>query len=121
MTQTPLNQIDILDRKGYFSYPVRRYFKNREFENIDGKRCIDFCSTSYLHFDFEDELIEAGNDCVRQWGLTTQWSRLEAGAQIHPRLEEKIANFIELSILGIHYVAYNTTINRIVFCFRTGI
>lgn len=94
MSQKPLNQIDLLDRKGYFSYPAKRYFKNREFENMDGKRCIDFCSTSYLHFDFEEELIEAGNDYVREWGLTTQWSRLEADAQIHPQLEKKIAGFI---------------------------
>lgn len=93
MSSKPLNQIDILDSKGYFSFPAHKYFKNREFES-NGKRYIDFCSTSYLHFEYEEEIIQKSLQMVREWGILTQWSRIEADACIHPELEKKIADFL---------------------------
>jgi 8-amino-7-oxononanoate synthase len=120
MHDKPVNQIALLDEKGYFSFPAEKYFKNREFQS-DGKRFIDFCSTSYLHFDYEEEIIERGLAFVREWGITTQWSRIEADACIHPELEKKIADFVGTPRILLGHTITSTNYSHIPSIAKGGI
>ncbi len=62
------------------------YDENRKF--------IDYVTTNYLGFDFDQHLQQKGEQAAREWGSLTGWSRLEADPEIYVNLEKKIGRFL---------------------------
>src|SRR5579871_1632635 len=109
------NQLALLDETNLFNLPVQHYFSNREFISHN-ELYIDFCSTNYLGFDFEESLALLGAAYVKEWGTLTQWSRMEADCHLFTKLEQKIANFI-----GANQVMLGHTITSLNYSHIPGI
>ena len=62
---------------------------------VDGKRLLNFCSNNYLGLSGRDELREASDAALKQWGFGLASVRFICGTQqIHKDLEAATANFL---------------------------
>ncbi len=60
---------------------------------IDGKKCINFCSNDYLGLSVHPEVIQRSKKYLEQYGAGSTSSRLISGTlSIHDQLEEKLAS-----------------------------
>jgi 8-amino-7-oxononanoate synthase len=57
-------------------------------------RLIDYCTTSYLGFDFDPHMKEMGNRYADEWGTLVGWSRLEADPHSYDQTEKRISKFL---------------------------
>ena len=77
MTTTPRN----IDRCDYDGRTVR----------IDGKRLLNFSSSSYLGLELHPELAQGARDAMCAYGTSSPFSRIHLETPLHAELEESLA------------------------------
>lgn len=85
-------QLKKLDESRLYNIPVHAV-EGRELLS-DGRRLIDFVNTNYLGFEFALAESPRAQKLQRDWGALCGWSRMEFDAEIYPKLERRICDFI---------------------------
>lgn len=55
---------------------------------------IDFCSSNYLGFDLDREIIESVPEYLDQWGTQPGWSRLRGSPVLYQQIEATLAQLL---------------------------
>ncbi|MBX9768001.1 MAG: pyridoxal phosphate-dependent aminotransferase family protein, partial [Bdellovibrionales bacterium] len=87
-----LNQLVAFTEAGLSRIAVSAV-EGREIVSSRG-RLIDYCTTSYLGFDFEPHMNAMGNKYAEDWGTLVGWSRLEADPSAYDQTEKRISKFL---------------------------
>lgn len=92
MEKKKLNQLEQLNIDMLVGVPV---------EGMEGRilttpfgDTIDYCTTNYLGFDYNQKLHEKGSALSKKWGNLIGWSRLEADASLYVNLESRIQKWL---------------------------
>lgn len=84
---------DIFENSPMFDVALKRVFE-RELEDTQGHRLIDFSTQDYLGFDFEPDVVNAAIQGTREFGTVVAWCRMVATLEIFNRAEKMVAELV---------------------------
>jgi len=73
---------------------VTKTVSKRHLTDMNGHYLADFATQSYLSFDFEEDVIKAAINGIKEYGVVVAWCRLVATVEIFDSIENHIAKLV---------------------------
>ena len=112
--QRLVDQLAELERRGLRRTRLVRQSPQGPRIIVDGRECLAFCSNDYLGLANHPRIVEAAIEAASRYGVGEGASHLLSGhSAVHERLEEKLAEFMQMPRALLFSTGYQANIGAV--------